>query len=90
MAQAFGSALLLNPMIFAIRRYTTPESRPFAFSIFYVAMNMSAFSANLVVNAARNVHSSQGPQFLMGLTLWRCILWLACVFGALIEKWHSF
>jgi len=84
--KAFGSALLLNPMIFAIRYYTTPRTRPFAFSFFYVAMNGSAFAASLLVNAARNSHK-MGPMpwdsAIAGISLWRMCIWVSVVCGAL-------
>lgn len=77
--KAFGSALLLNPMMFAIRRYTTSSSRPFAFSLFYVIMNCSAFAAQLLVNVMRN-NRGYAPD---GITLWRLMLWVSVFSGGI-------
>merc|ERR1719235_3111866 len=83
--KAFGSALLLNPMMFAVRRYTTASTRPFAFSLFYVVMNGSAFVAQLIVNAVRNSRAgafSHVPAIAQ-LSLWRLVLWMAVISGGL-------
>merc|ERR550514_1368167 len=64
-------------MIFAIRRYTSTANRPFAFSIFYVTMNCSAFVAQLLVNLMRH-NRGYTPD---GVTLWRLMIWLSCGFG---------
>jgi MFS family permease len=87
--KAFGSALLLNPMMFAVRRYTTASTRPYAFSLFYVCMNASSFVAQIVVNLLRN--SKAGPLLpyvhwaspTTEMTLWRLVIWLAVVSGGL-------
>jgi len=86
--KAFGSALLLNPMMFAVRRYTNESTRPFAFSLFYVVMNGSAFVAQLLVNAVRN--SKSGALFpmlqywaLTEVSLWRLVIWVAVISGVL-------
>lgn len=88
--KAFGSALLLNPMMFAVRRYTNASTRPFAFSLFYVIMNGSAFLAQLIVNAVRN-SSKSAALFPMlhwmspatEISLWRLVIWIAVISGAL-------
>lgn len=87
--KAFGSALLLNPMMFAVRRYTNESTRPFAFSLFYVVMNGSAFMAQLLVNAVRN--SKSGLLFPAvhwwahghDMSLWRVVIWIAVISGSL-------
>jgi MFS family permease len=88
--KSFGSALLLNPMMFAVRRYTTARTRPYAFSLFYVVMNASAFMAQLLVNAIRNSRSDGlVPMFhwmspgSAEMSLWRLVIWFSVVSGAL-------
>lgn len=87
--KAFGSALLLNPMMFAVRRYTTARTRPYAFSLFYVIMNASAFLAQLLVNAVRNSKSGSLIPMLHWLSptaeisLWRLVIWVAVISGSL-------
>jgi len=87
--KAFGSALLLNPMMFAVRRYTTASTRPYAFSLFYVVMNASAFLAQILVNVVRNSKSGtllpmvhwMAPQSEM--SIWRLVIWVAVASGVL-------
>jgi MFS family permease len=87
--KAFGSALLLNPMMFAVRRYTSAKTRPFAFSLFYVVMNGSSFVAQLIVNAVRNAKDGALPAVVHGasptteMSLWRLVIWVAVISGGL-------
>lgn len=81
--KAFGSALLLNPMMFAIRRFTTAPCRPFAFSCFYVVNNISFFLAQLLVNVVRNSHGSGWGFIFDSYSIWRIVIGAAAVCGVI-------
>ncbi len=54
MSLTIGYAGGIPVMNTAVRRYTYPSSRAFAFSLYYVTFNVSAAVAGVLVDAARN------------------------------------
>lgn len=56
--QAWGTASMLPTMTAGIRRYTTPQSVAFGFSLFYVLMNVGALVAPLTLGALRKLFAS--------------------------------
>ncbi len=57
---ALGEALLTPVMVVAVKRYTTPEQRSLAFSIFYVAMNLGYALAGWVFDGVRGALGEHG------------------------------
>jgi len=80
---ALGSAMALPVQMMAMRRYTTEESRQFAFSVFYVFMNLSAASAAWLIHFLRRFASNgiSTPPAMGGnhLTMYRIVLWASVV-----------
>eukprot|EP00741_Cyanophora_paradoxa_P013370 tig00020684_g12911.t1 len=56
-----GSSLGIPVMATGIRRYTNDANRAFGYSLFYIAMNFSAFVAGLLVDAFRYVFGVPDP-----------------------------
>lgn len=56
--QAWGTASMLPTMTAGIRRYTTPQSVAFGFSLFYVLMNVGALVAPLTLGALRKLFAT--------------------------------
>eukprot|EP00741_Cyanophora_paradoxa_P001124 tig00000459_g1084.t1 len=60
------SALGIPVMATGIRRYTNDANRAFGYSLFYIAMNVSAFIAGLLVDAFRYAFGVPDPHARLG------------------------
>ena len=69
MVMCVGYACVVPVLNTAFRRYSHPRSRPFAFSIYYVVMNIGAASAGFLVDACRKPFLSMDGKRLVQKTV---------------------
>lgn len=83
MLKPMGSALCMPALTISVRRYTTPATRPFAFSLFYIVMNLSAGLAVVAIGAARRslVGGVAMPFYEGRISTWRAVASMAFVFA---------
>lgn len=75
-----GTALCVPTLAIPIRRFTTPKSRPFGFSLFHMSQNLAAVLSALTISAAR--HWEVGHIRVQGTEQWS--LWRLVIATALI------
>lgn len=49
-----GTAALFPALVVAVKRFTTPQSRPYAFGIFYICLNLGSLCVAGVLNYSRH------------------------------------
>jgi POT family proton-dependent oligopeptide transporter len=69
MIMCVGYASVVPVLNTAFRRYSHPDARPFAFSIYYVVNNIGAASAGLLVDACRRPFLSSDKKTLLPKTV---------------------
>lgn len=73
-ALAIGTSIVLPALQIAIKRITTPVTRPAAFSLFYVFMNIAAMMSGWIIDALRSRYprnpdnSLTGPWWDLGIS----------------------
>lgn len=66
---------MIPVQMLALRRYTTEASQKFAFSLFYVVMNVAAVVASFLINGIRKITPPAGLYFAgMHLSMYRTVL----------------
>lgn len=66
-----GTAALLPALIVAVKRFSTPLSRPYAFGMFYTCLNVASICIMGVFNYFR--HNSEGSQLYTRVLLLGCV-----------------
>ena len=72
-ALAIGTSVVIPALQIAIKRITTPVTRPAAFSLFYIFMNLAAMTSGWIIDALRSRfprnpdNSLTGPWWDLGL-----------------------
>lgn len=81
----FGNALGIPVLATGLKRYTTPKTRAFAFSLFYAMLNVGATAAFLFVDYARGQWGETGLVLNFGafgsahLTVYRAIFFTSII-----------
>eukprot|EP00929_Paragymnodinium_shiwhaense_P013506 TRINITY_DN121354_c0_g1_i1.p1 TRINITY_DN121354_c0_g1~~TRINITY_DN121354_c0_g1_i1.p1 ORF type:complete len:511 (+),score=48.24 TRINITY_DN121354_c0_g1_i1:102-1634(+) len=73
--KALGSALVMPALIVSLRRYSSPETRPLAYSLFYVVMNASAALSAFAIVGARSALSDTSSRTIIpaSYSTWRVV-----------------
>lgn len=79
-----GCALNIPVQMMSLKRYTTENTRQFAFSVFYVFMNISAAMAAFLMNGYRNLVADGATIAGMHLSMYRMILCTTVVFTSIM------
>ena len=72
-ANTIGTSVVIPALQIAIKRITTPVTRPAAFSLFYIFMNLAAMTSGWIIDALRSRfprnpdNSLTGPWWDLGL-----------------------
>lgn len=84
-----GTAALFPALVVAVKRFSTPQSRPYAFGIFYVCLNVASLCVAGALNYFR--HQTGGAELysrVLFLGFVACFIGLLCSF-ALTERLES-
>merc|ERR1719161_2144982 len=71
-----GASLAIPVQTLALRRYTDERTQKFAFSLFYVVMNVSAASAAFLINGVRNLTEDGLELSGTHFTMYRVVLFM--------------
>jgi len=74
-----GAAFAIPVQTLALRRYTDERTQKFAFSLFYVVMNVSAAAAAFLINGVRNL-TEEGMDIVgTHVSMYRAVLFMGVV-----------
>merc|ERR1740121_2592504 len=74
-----GTASLYPALVVAVKRFSTQQSRPYAFAIFYAGLNAACIVATGSLNVLRNTYSDSSDVYSWVL----CMGVVSCVCGLL-------